>query len=215
MASGASTSGQSDSSEQASISGKPEQVNTSGKSKWAVDAGWATIMAALITVLGGFSLTYFLGQSTAAKNASTGSRANDGVTIATISPPMTGDISFENTLYGHISNLQRGESLWTFFQVVKRDGSINSQTFPITGPCTVSFTSNIWTCHNAYIGTIKDEETYRVCVAVLNFSEAHMVTELIENTYATKIQGYSYWFNSPPSYIHDNSSACMSVTRIN
>lgn len=141
-----------------------------------------------------------------------GSKRAGGSASATIMQPVSGNINFVNTLSGEVFNLQRGELVFTFFQVVNTNGSINPQTYPASGPCEVNFTDQTWVCHNAYIGKIRDNGIYRVCAAVINFSDAYAVVELIKNAYAASLPS---WFTSKPSYISDGSRACMSVHRIN
>lgn len=193
--------------------GSSRQAKSPIKRRRKVDIGVATIVAAVILACGGVA-GVFIGRATTSGTSSTSttSRASNAPTSVTITPPTTGTIPWINTLSGHVVNLQRGELLWTFFQTVNGNGSIASQTYPTSGPCTINSRSKTWTCRKAYIGKPVDHGTYRICVAVLNFSEAYSVVKLIENTYAKNLND---WFASPPSYIHDHSPACVSVPRKN
>jgi hypothetical protein len=199
-------------------SGSPssDQPVTSGKRILTVDIGVATIAAACI-LAGGGVVGLFIGRATTSGAISTLSTPGEalGPASATIKPPPTGDITFASTLNGHVVNLQRGQSVWTFAQAVTANGSFGATTYPNAGPCTVDFATNTWTCSNVYIGRPKDNNTYRVCVAILNLPEAYAVVKLIENTYASTKMNLPYWFTSPPSYLNDNYPHCMSVHRIN
>lgn len=194
----------------------PGRANNSHKRSWTIDAGLAVIIAALIGLVPA-TVTFFVGRSTVSgtKSNSSTSKGAHGAASATITPPATGKVPFVSALSGRVANLQRGELVWTLFQVVNRNGSFGSQTFPTSGPCNVDFSSDTWTCRDAYIGKVSDNKTYRVCVVVLSFSEAYDVVKLIENTYAKNLKLYPYWFAAPPSFIHDNNASCMSVQRIN
>jgi hypothetical protein len=141
------------------------QANTSGKHRWSVDPGLATIVAAsiaaLVAVAGGV-----IGRVTApgATSGSTISKVTQGTPSATITAPTTGKVPFASTLSGRVVNLQRGELVWTFFQMVNGNGSLGSQTYPTSGPCNINFTSNTWTCRDAYIGKISDHwHVSRLC----------------------------------------------------
>lgn len=157
-------------------------------------------------------LASIIGLPGQSSSKSAGGSSSPPTTSVTITPPVTGDIKFVSTLYGHVSNLQRGELIWTFFQAVYPNGSVNRQTYPASGPCGVNFTDRTWVCHNAYIGREIDNGVYRVCAAIINFSDAYAVVKLVENAYAASLPS---WFTSTPSYINDGPSACMSVHRIN
>lgn len=195
-------------------SGSPSsgEANAPGRRRRTVDAGLATIVAACILAGGGVG-GGFIGRATASGTTltSTTPKATPAPASVTIAPPTTGDIPYYSTLSGRVYNLQRGQLVWTFFQLVSVDGSLGSQTYPTNGPCTVNYASQTWICPNAYIGKETDNEIYRVCAAILNFSEAFAVVKLIENTYASN--NLPYWFASPPPYIQDNPAACMSVHR--
>lgn len=184
-----------------------------------VDAGVATIVAACILAVGGV-VGVLIGRATASgtPSAPTKPQATHATTIVSITPPTTGDIPFESTLSGQVVNLQRGQLVWTFFQVVNPDGSLGAQTYPDPGPCIVNYVSQTWSCRKAYIGKPTDTQTYRVCAAILDFADAFKVVRVLENMYSKNAgtnTSFQYWFTSPPSYIHHNPTACMSVHRIN
>lgn len=193
------------------------QADTPRKHRLTVDVGVATIVAACISPVAAVVIAFFVGQGTAqpATPSLTTPKVSHGPASVMITQPSAGRISFVSTLSGHVYKLQRGELVWTFFQPVNGNGSFAQQTYPIAGPCTVTFTKNLWTCRGAYIGKIKDHQMYRVCAAILNFAEAYTAGKLIENTYAPNLKADPYWFTSPPAYIHDYSPACTTVTRQN
>jgi hypothetical protein len=214
--------------------GSPPPPTTTGKPKRTarqVDVGLATIVAACILAGGGVA-GVFIGRATAPSNTATSTtpKATPGKSTSspasvTITPPVSGNIPFESTLSGQIVNLQSGQLVWTFFRNVSSDGSLASQVYPIAGPCVVNFTDQTWTCAKAYIGKQKDDHgAYRVCAAILNFQESFEVVQLIENTYANvnpissstanPSANLPDWFASPPSYLHDSPSSCMTVRRI-
>jgi hypothetical protein len=197
-------------------SGSPSsaQADTSGKRRLTVDIGLATIIAACILAGGGVG-GIFIGRATTSGTTPTltTSKENHGPASVTIGSSSTGDIPYYSTLHGRVFNLQAGQLVWTFFQPVNASGSYGSQTYPTAGPCTVNLANHAWACSKAYIGKLKDNGIYRVCAAILNFSEAYTVVKLIENTYAN--MNLPSWFASPPAYVHDNSRACTSFHRIN
>ena len=199
-----------------SASGQPvgsEQTNTSGKHhKRTVDIGVATIVAACITAILGIVGLVYVARVTAPTSAAP--KTSHGTVHISITSPATATISYQSTLSGTINNLQPGQLVWTFFQFVNRNGTLGSQIYPTSGPCRVDFTSHIWTCPGAYIGAINDSHSYRVCAAILNFSEANATVNLIENTYA-KDANLPYWFTSVAFKAMRISEACMSVSRIN
>jgi hypothetical protein len=200
-----------------SASPSSSQANTPGKRSLTVDVGVATIIAALIVTCGSVAGGVLIGRATAPRTTptSTTPKEANGPATATITPPPTGDIPYFSTPHGHVANLQRGQLVWTFFQPVNANGSFGATTYPTAGPCAVNFASGAWTCRDAYIGKPKDTGIYRVCVAILSFSQAYAVVKLIENSYATKKMDLPYWFAAPPPYIHDDSAACTSDHRIN
>jgi hypothetical protein len=190
------------------------RTSTSGRPKRTVDGGVATIVAAVILAVGGVA-GVFIGRATASgtPSTSTTSKATPDPASATITLPTTGDIPYMSALSGNVDNLQRGQLVWTFFQIVNANGSLNPQTYPTDGPCAVDFKDQTWVCHNACVGMPKDKQTYRVCVAIINFSDAYAVVKLVENSELGNPK-IPYWFSSPPSYINNNFGSCMSVHRI-
>lgn len=196
--------------------GKTSGVKNHKRRKLAVDPGLAAIVAAVIAaaagVVGGFignASTSGPGPGSAASNPK-GRIVN---TIVTITPPITGDIRFESTLSGHVSDLQKGNMIWTFFQVIQSSGQVDPMTYPTNGPCTVNFSKGTWACPDVYVGKQKDSGTYRICVAVINFSEARTAVGLDENS-ELQDTGLQSWFPAPPPYINRNPNSCISVHRI-
>jgi hypothetical protein len=193
-----------------------DQDNRPKRHTFKVDGGWATIIAAVILASGGV-VGVVIGRATASggASASTAPDASHGTASVTITEPPSGDVTFNTKLSGNVSNLQRGELIWTFAQAVNNGGSFSPETYPTTGPCTVNYTNSTWICSNVYIGDTKDSGTYRVCAAIVNFSDTFTIVQLLENTDTTKAAGLKFWFTSPPPYIHDNATSCMTVHRIN
>jgi hypothetical protein len=192
-----------------------DQGNRPKRRTFKIDGGVATIIAAIILAAGGVA-GVAIGRATASggASASTASDASHGAASVTITEPPTGDVKFNTNLSGKVSKLQRGELIWTFAQPVNNGGSFSPNTYPTTGPCTVNYTNGTWICNNVYIGDVKDSGTYRVCAAIVNSPDTFIIVQLLENSETTKVTDRKSWFTSPPSYIHDNTSSCMTVHRI-
>jgi hypothetical protein len=192
---------------------KPEGAKEKKKRKFELDPGLALVIATSITVAAGgcgaliAHLTASSGSPIPA--ASTASSAPASVSIDS---PVSGTIERESTYTGSIRNFHPGDSVWVFFQSVDKEGNINPETYPTSGPCVVDFAKNTWNCDEVFVGKITDSATYRVCAAILNFSESHAVVKLLEIA-AANVKGSASWFESPPSYI--NSQSCISVPRVN
>jgi hypothetical protein len=194
----------------------PESDVAAGRPKRTVDAGVATVVAAIILAIGGVA-GGFISHAIAptSKTASSRKPAVRGLAEVTITPPRTGDVKFESTMSGKVVNLQAGQLVWTFTQGVNRDGSFRPETYPSSGPCDVNYTSHRWVCHHVYVGIKKDRETYRVCAAILSLRQAFTVVQVLENT-LSKSSSQAFWFASPPAYLHDSDdSSCMTVHRVN
>jgi hypothetical protein len=199
------------------------QPSPQGKRKLELDQGVATVLAAVITVIalgiGGLVGHFWL--STGSPNpggsptpaASTSSSVPASVTIY---PPANGDITHQTSFSGRVANLQPGQSVWTFFQVVEKSGKINPTTYPAEGPCVIDFSSQTWKCDNVYVGHVSDNETYQICPATLNLSQSAEVVKFLENAAADSAlhdKSLVYWFASPPSYI--NQKICTPAHRVN
>jgi hypothetical protein len=130
----------------------------------------------------------------------------------TIKPPPNGEVPWANTLTGRVHNLQRGQSIWTFSQSFDNNAP-DPNTYPNTGPCTVDYANHEWTCPMAYIGNKSSTGPYHVCAGILTFGQAFDVVALLENTFVPNRSTHKIYFMSPPSYIHEDSKACMNVTR--
>jgi hypothetical protein len=192
-----------------------DQGSRPKRRKFKIDGGVATIIAAIILAAGGV-VGVIIGRATASggASASTASDASHGAASVTITEPPSGDVRFNTNLSGNVSKLQRGELIWTFAQPVNNDGSFSPDTYPTTGPCTVNYTKGTWICSNVYIGDAKDSGAYRVCAAIVNSPNTFIIVQLLENSGTAKITGRKSWFTAPPSYIHDNTSSCMTAHRI-
>src|SRR5690242_2747633 len=162
---------------QSEPSGAPEKK----RRKWAVDPGLASIIVALIPIVG--ALGGYIGHATApSKSLSPAASASpSSAASVTIDAPVSGKVKQESTYTGSIINLHPGDSVWVFFQGFDKNGSIDPQTYPTSGPCVVDFSKNTWSCGEVFVGKSGvDSATYRVCPAVLNFTESHAVVELLE-----------------------------------
>lgn len=217
------TSDQHQSAQNVPDNDKPSEEGTlAGRGRWRrwkIDNGIAQIAAAFILVAGTAFVTRATTHQNTTPSPSTSQTIAHSAASVTISEPQSGHVTWETTLDGQAVNLQRGQLVWTFAQLMT-NGSIGPFTYPTSGPCTVDYASGTWVCHNVYIGNENDTETYRVCVAILDYAEAFRVVGLLENTQdASEPKAkskFNFWFASPPPYIHDNSSdSCMSVSRIN
>jgi hypothetical protein len=184
------------------------------RSRRSVDVGLATIVGTIVTgifTLAAVLLTIFL---TRPAPSATASHPNGPATL-TITPPDTGRIHLVASYSGKLSGLQLGQTVWLFDQEVSRTGRVNPTTYPDNGPCNVNLGAHTWNCSHIYIGRRTDTSSYRVCAAVLTPDQAFTVVNLLSNLYASPKSGYVYWFTSPPPYIREQSSACMSVVRNN
>lgn len=134
----------------------------------------------------------------------------------TITSPLTGIINYPDSYSGKAFNLRPGQLVWTFNQPVNTGtGAIDQATYPDSGPCDVNYSRQLWVCHKVYIGRVQDTGTYRVCVAILNTTQAFEVVTLLKDTKAPRKLGLKFSFLSPPPYIHDHTPACMSARRVN
>jgi hypothetical protein len=187
-----------------------------GRRQRTVDIGWATIVAAMILAVGGVA-GVFIGLAFASGPAPVPAASGPARIAAsvTIDQPPTGDIRFESNLSGTVEGLKAGQLVWTFAQIVNKDGSFSPVTYPQNGPCIVDYSTRKWTCRHVFIGLVKDSETFRVCAAIVTLPEASVVVTRLENTFS-KNPGLISWFTSPPNYVDDRSDAsCMSVHRVN
>lgn len=195
-----------------------------GKRKWAVDQGVATIVAAVASIIAaliGVGGGWLIGHFTASNTSQSPSASTSSVPASVSIDSPVGKITQETSFTGGITNLQAGESVWVFFQAEDKFGNINPVTYPTSGPCVVDFVKNTWNCDDVYVGKITDSATYRICPAVLNFTQSNDVVKLLEAAAAVAANSSKTthnkipvsWFNSPPSYIHQQS--CISVPRTN
>jgi hypothetical protein len=193
------------------------QSSQKGQGKWKLDAGWATVISAAIGAVALIAVAFFAGTNVPASTSMSSSpSASRSPVSVTINPPLTGDISHLDSYSGNAINLAPGQLIWTFNQSVNgKTGSISPRTYPDTGPCLIDYSKQTWTCSNIYVGNVNDTGIYHVCVAVLTAPDAFAVVSLLRNTLANASTGYKFWLSSPPYYIHDNTSACMSVHRTN
>jgi hypothetical protein len=138
--------------------------------------------------------------------------------------PASGNIHWETSFAGGVTNLHPGESVWVFYQAMDKRGNISSMTFPAHGPCVVDFVKNTWKCDAVYVGNPVDTGKYRICPAVLTFSQASEAVMLLQVAAAdpanqpgahpgSPSSSPVEWFASPPSSI--NPQSCISVPRIN
>jgi hypothetical protein len=199
------------------------QPSTQGKRKLQLDPGVATVLATLITVIGagiGWLIVHFFPSagSPNPENSPTSAASTSYIVPAsvTIYPPKNGDITHQTSFSGGVTNLQPGQSVWTFFQVMGKGGKINPTTYPTEGPCVIDFSSQTWKCDNVYVGHVSDNETYQICPAILNLSQSAEVVKFLENAAADSAlhnKSLVYWFASPPSYI--NQKICTPAHRVN
>lgn len=200
---------------------KPSGPKKKKKRKWVVDQGLATIVGAVIGVAGSLLVVHFTAASasptSSASPATSASASPNAAASVTLNPPVNGDIKHQTSFSGHEANLQPGESVWTFFQVVEqKSGKTNPTTYPTQGPCVIDFSSKTWKCDNVYVGHVSDNETYQICPAILNFSQSATVVKLLANAAvdsALHNNSLVYWLASPPSYI--NPQTCTPAHRIN
>lgn len=152
-------------------------------------------------------------------SVSTAAKAAHQSASVKIDQPPTADIPPLTGLSGQETNLQPGQLVWTFWQFVNQDGSFSQNTFPNPGPCTVDYVQQTWTCNGIGIGG--GPGIYRVCAAILSASDAFKVVKLLINTPRTNEMSANetsksnpdWFFVVKPSFIDDNSDACMSVHR--
>jgi hypothetical protein len=190
--------------------------------RWSLDQGVATVVGAIIGVAGSLLVVHFTtSSSTPSDAASTPSSTPASVSIYS---PASGNIHWETSFAGDVTNLHPGESVWVFYQAVDKRGNASPMTFPTRGPCAVNFAKNTWKCDHVYVGKPTDKGKYRICPAVLNFSQSNEVVRLLQVTAADPANQPDAhpssagsvlveWFASPPSSI--NPQSCISVPRIN
>jgi hypothetical protein len=195
------------------------QPKSKEKKKIEVDPGLATIVAAGVGLLGvvigvvGAVVVAHVSASTASPSHAASASPSAPASVV-INPPSNDKIPHQANFFGHVTNLQPGESVWTFFQVVEKGGKVNPTTYPTEGPCAINYASQTWKCDNVYVGHVKDSEMYQICPAILNSSQSSEVVKSLENSAvdsALNNKNLVYWTSSPPSYI--NPQSCITVTR--
>jgi hypothetical protein len=134
-----------------------------------------------------------------------------GPASVTINLPPRLRIPLISNLSGDEKNLRPGELVWTFNQNIQGSGSgpYSPTTYPDSGPCTVNYVAQTWSCRGIYIGKSYDTSYYRICVAIISTEQAIVVVNTLRKA------DHEIFFPSPPNYVHDNSKACMSVERMN
>jgi hypothetical protein len=194
----------------------PEPAKRNSKRLWqrSVDLGVATICSAIVT--GVFTLTAIILTFWLTRPATSTSKPQVASPVKlTINHPATGEVDFKDSYSGTVSGLQPGQTIWLFEQGISKTGVVGAYTFPEQGPCNVNLSAGTWSCSDIYVGNRKDTGSFKMCAAILTPDEAFGVVGLLSNLYASPKTGYVYWFVAPPSYIHEQSKACMSAVRVN
>jgi hypothetical protein len=97
-----------------------------------------------------------------------------GPALASIIPPVSGDISHRQSYSGHVENLRRGQLVWIFNQTVSGKGP-SDRVCPGSGPCPVSFSQKTWSCRDIYIGLPSDARTFMIFAAVISDADAAQI----------------------------------------
>jgi hypothetical protein len=181
------------------------------KKKKKLTMPWATVITGIITAGIGAGVTYVAssGASTATPTPSP-SASLVVPAVLTIDQPPSADITWKDNYYGTALNLQPGQLVWIFGQVVTQ-GKPSTKVYPQIGPCAVDYTKHKWSCEAEYMGKkppTVDNKTYEVCAAIIDSNMAHAIVSAL----SAGQQGYSLPLSQLP-FIHDGTPSCMSVRR--
>lgn len=180
------------------------------KKRWKLNPARATILAALIAVVGGVAGAYIAPQhgATTPPAASVSSTSLGPATLSIVEPPAA-DIHFEDNYHGRVTNLRPGQLIWTFNQTVT-GGKVSEKVYPDTGPCTVNYSQHQWKCIGVYVGSAPpDHNTYIVCAAIIDTQTAFAIVDDLRSGK----KNFSIPLSTLPS-IHDGESSCMPVHRV-
>jgi len=168
------------------------------------------MIAPLVLVVGGIAGAYLAPQDKAATvPAPSAPSTPPGAAGLTINEPPSGNIAWKDNYSGAATNLQPGQLVWTFNQTVKA-GNISDKVYPDTGPCTIDYAHQQWTCTRVFVGSPPpDHNTYVVCAAIIDTQTAFAIVD--------DLRSGKKDFSMPLatlSSIHDGGPACMSVHRV-